>query len=97
MAGQGLILKQLCKQFGISAADLAEFTGYEREYIYQLFKKRFISSEVISNFCKAHGVSPGIFFDPVKDEGVTLLIIKGRFVPRIIEERIIFSRFISAS
>ena len=91
MIHQGQRLKELCK--GRSASELAVKLGISRVYIYELFRKESIPSEIIDKICQMLTISPSVFFSPVSG-GVTLVVLDGIFDAKEIKLPVLFIRAI---
>lgn len=73
---QGKVLELVVKTAGLSASEFAAKLEFTRPYIYEMFKKEFITSEVISKVCTTFKISPLVFFD-AQNKGITILTISG--------------------
>ena len=77
MKKQGEILHNACKQANMTVSALAKRLGVTREYVYALFKKDFISSEIIATVTGFLPVQPAEFFTAVKPSNCTIVVFRG--------------------
>ena len=77
MKKQGEILQEACRQAGMTAPAIAKRLGLTREYTYALFKKQYISSEIISAVAEFLPVQPADFFEPSSPSDYTVILFRG--------------------
>ena len=77
MIKQGEILHDACKRANVTASALAKRLGMTREYVYALFKKEFISSEIIASVTAFLPIQPADFFEPFVASDYTVIIFQG--------------------
>lgn len=74
---QGEVLHNACRRVNYSPARLAIDLGLSREYVYALFKKEYISSEIIAAACPILRANPAEFFDQKDPTGYTIVVFRG--------------------
>jgi transcriptional regulator with XRE-family HTH domain len=77
MKHQGKVIESLVSARRISVSTVARRIGVNRVYVYDLFKKDSISSEIIWKVSQVFGVSPAVFFTDEKPSGVTVVVVSG--------------------
>lgn len=100
MKHQGRVLESLVEARRISVSTVARRIGVNRIYVYDLFKKESISSEIIWKASQVFGVSPAIFFTDERPTGVTVIVVSGELADgelTVPTDRVIMRSYIPGS